>query len=108
MRYTFTLLKKGCLCAAVNLLVNLKVLVMGGQNVLMVGQPALLIGGQISTPSYSYGRGWHPSAHVVVRGSMFLGSGFPRSLQPHDITKSFYISFCGGYSCNTVRVFIIV
>ena len=31
--------------------------------------------------------------NVVVRASMLLDSGFPRSLQPHDITKSFYILY---------------
>ena len=38
-------------------------------------------------------RGWRPSTHVVVRASTFLDSGFSRSLQPHNITKSFYILY---------------
>ena len=38
-------------------------------------------------------RGWGPSVHVVVRASTFLDSGFPRSLQPHDITESFHILY---------------
>ena len=32
-------------------------------------------------------------AHDVVQASTFLDSGFTRSLQPHDITKSFHVLY---------------